>query len=120
MSTDVLPLLIFLGMGALTDFEPVLSNPKTLLLGAAAQFGVFIALVGALLISLTPIFDFGLLEGIKTNQNHIQLGYCQILTLSTFKMKLKKNTCSQVWLMEQYIPLIPDTENQKKIFIIFY
>ena len=62
MSTDVLPLLIFLGMGALTDFEPVLSNPKTLLLGAAAQFGVFIALVGALLISLTPIFDFGLLE----------------------------------------------------------
>ena len=62
MSTDVLPLLIFLGMGALTDFEPVLSNPKTLLLGAAAQFGVFIALVGVLLISLTPIFDFGLLE----------------------------------------------------------
>ena len=62
MSTDVLPLLIFLGMGALTDFEPVLSNPKTLLLGAAAQFGVFIALVGALLISLTPFFDFGLLE----------------------------------------------------------
>ena len=62
MSTDVLPLLIFLGMGALTDLEPVLSNPKTLLLGAAAQFGVFIALVGALLISLTPIFDFGLLE----------------------------------------------------------
>ena len=62
MSTDVLPLLIFLAMGALTDFQPVLSNPKTLLLVAAAQFGVFIALVGALLISLTPIFDFGLLE----------------------------------------------------------
>lgn len=62
MSNDVLPLLIFLGMGALTDFEPVLSNPKTLLLGAAAQVGVFIALIGALLISLTPFFDFGLLE----------------------------------------------------------
>jgi len=62
MSNDVLPLLIFLGMGALTDFEPVLSNPKTLLLGAAAQVGVFVALVGALLISLTPFFDFGLLE----------------------------------------------------------
>ena len=62
MNNDVLPLLIFLGMGALTDFEPVLSNPKTLLLGAAAQVGVFAALLGALLISLTPFFDFGLLE----------------------------------------------------------
>ena len=62
MSNDVLPLLIFLGMGALTDFEPVLSNPKTLLLGAAAQVGVFVALIGALLISLPPFFDFGLLE----------------------------------------------------------
>ena len=62
MNNDVLPLLIFLGMGALTDFEPVLSNPKTLLLGAAAQVGVFAAWLGALLISLTPFFNFGLLE----------------------------------------------------------
>ncbi len=62
MANDILPLLIFLGMGALTDFEPVLSNPKTLLLGAAAQVGVFAALLGALFISLTPMFDFGLLE----------------------------------------------------------
>ena len=62
MNNDVLPLLIFLGMGALTDFEHVLSNPKTLLLGAAAQVGVFAALLGALLISLTPFFNFGLLE----------------------------------------------------------
>ena len=62
MNNDVLPLLIFLGMGALTDFEPVLSNPKTLLLGAAAQVGVFAALLGALLISITPFFNFGLLE----------------------------------------------------------
>ena len=62
MNNDVLPLLIFLGMGALTDFEPVLSNPKTLLLGAAAQVGVFAALLGAVLISLTPFFNFGLLE----------------------------------------------------------
>jgi len=62
MNNDLLPLLIFLGMGALTDFEPVLSNPKTLLLGAAAQVGVFAALLGALVLSLTPVFDFGLLE----------------------------------------------------------
>ena len=62
MTNDILPLLIFLGMGASTDFEPVLSNPKTLLLGAAAQIGVFAALLGALFISMTPFFDFGILE----------------------------------------------------------
>ena len=42
------PPLIFLGIGALTDFGPMLSNPKTLLLGAAAQFGIFASLIGAL------------------------------------------------------------------------
>ena len=62
LSTDILPLLVFLGMGALTDFEPVLANPKTLLLGAAAQVGVFAALLGALLLGMTPWFNFGLLE----------------------------------------------------------
>ena len=47
LETEVIPLLIFLGLGALTDFEPMLSNPRTILLGAAAQLGVFIALIGA-------------------------------------------------------------------------
>ena len=41
---NILPPIIFLGIGALTDFGPVISNPKTLLLGAAAQIGIFIAL----------------------------------------------------------------------------
>jgi oxaloacetate decarboxylase beta subunit len=45
------PPLIFLGVGALTDFGPMLSNPKTLLLGAAAQFGIFAALVGSVLLN---------------------------------------------------------------------
>jgi len=47
------PPLIFLGVGALTDFGPMLSNPKTLLLGAAAQFGIFASLIGALLLGFT-------------------------------------------------------------------
>ena len=47
---EVLPPLIFLGEGAMTDFGPLLANPKTLLLGAAAQAGVFIALLGAMLL----------------------------------------------------------------------
>jgi len=62
METDIFPLLIFLGVGAATDFTPMLSNPKTILLGAGAQAGVFIALIGALLLGMTDLFDFGLLE----------------------------------------------------------
>ena len=62
LHTDLLPLLVFLGLGALTDFSPVISNPKTLLLGAAAQAGVFVALIGALLIGFFPNFNFGILE----------------------------------------------------------
>jgi len=50
LRTDLIPCLIFLGLGAMTDFGPLIANPKTLLLGAAAQFGVFVALMGALLL----------------------------------------------------------------------
>ncbi len=62
LTTDLLPLLVFLGLGALTDFEPMLSNPKTLLLGAGAQAGVFFALIGALLLGMTDFFSFGIFE----------------------------------------------------------
>lgn len=47
VQSGVFPLLIFMGVGAMTDFGPLLANPKTALLGAAAQFGIFIALLGA-------------------------------------------------------------------------
>ena len=50
---EVFPPLIFLGVGAMTDFGPLLANPKTLLLGAAAQAGVFVALLGAMILGFT-------------------------------------------------------------------
>ena len=50
---EVFPPLIFMGVGAMTDFGPLLANPKTLLLGAAAQGGVFIALLGAMLLGFS-------------------------------------------------------------------
>ena len=50
---EIFPPLIFLGLGALTDFGPLLSNPKTLLLGGAAQLGVFGAFLGAWLLGFT-------------------------------------------------------------------
>ena len=50
----IYPPLIFLGIGAMTDFGPLLANPRSLLLGAAAQLGIFIALLGALLLGMDP------------------------------------------------------------------
>lgn len=47
---EIFPPLIFMGVGAMTDFGPLIANPKTLLLGAAAQIGVFVALLGAMLL----------------------------------------------------------------------
>lgn len=59
--TGVFPLLIFMGVGALTDFGPMIANPKTILLGGAAQFGIFTTLLGALLLSdFVPGIDFSL------------------------------------------------------------
>ena len=50
INNEVFPPLIFMGVGAMTDFGPLIANPKTLLLGAAAQGGVFVALIGAMLL----------------------------------------------------------------------
>lgn len=51
---EIFPPLIFLGVGALTDFGPLIANPRTLMLGAAAQFGVFGTFLGAVLLGFTP------------------------------------------------------------------
>ncbi len=55
LTTGLFPLLIFMGVGAMTDFGPLLANPKTLILGAAAQFGIFAALLGALALTSLDI-----------------------------------------------------------------
>lgn len=55
LPTSVFPLLIFMGVGAMTDFGPMLANPKTLLLGAAAQIGIFATLLGALALAALGI-----------------------------------------------------------------
>jgi oxaloacetate decarboxylase beta subunit len=58
IDTGVFPLIIFMGVGALTDFGPMIANPKTALLGAAAQFGIFLTLGGALLLNFIPGINF--------------------------------------------------------------
>ncbi len=62
IESGAFPLIIFMGVGALTDFGPLLANPKTLFLGAAAQFGIFATLLGALGLSTMGVFDFSLRE----------------------------------------------------------
>jgi oxaloacetate decarboxylase beta subunit len=62
IKTGAFPLIIFMGVGALTDFGPLLANPKTLFLGAAAQFGIFATLLGALGLTELGIMDFTLRE----------------------------------------------------------
>ena len=60
IETGLFPLLIFMGVGAMTDFGPLLANPKTLLLGAAAQFGIFGTVAGAVLATDAGYMDFTL------------------------------------------------------------
>ena len=63
IETGVFPLLIFMGVGAMTDFGPLIANPVTALLGAAAQMGIFVALIGSLLLSKwIPGIDFSLAD----------------------------------------------------------
>ncbi|MCC5788232.1 MAG: sodium ion-translocating decarboxylase subunit beta [Opitutales bacterium] len=61
IATGIFPLLIFMGVGAMTDFGPLIANPKTGLLGAAAQFGIFTTLIGAIVLTqMVPAIGFSL------------------------------------------------------------
>ena len=62
IATGLFPLLIFMGVGAMTDFGPLIANPRTALLGAAAQFGIFTTLLGALLLGKYAGMGFGIKE----------------------------------------------------------
>lgn len=62
ISTGIFPLLIFMGVGALTDFGALIANPRMLLLGAAAQFGIFATLLGAIALNAVPGLSFTLKE----------------------------------------------------------
>ena len=62
IETGIAPLVIFMGVGAMTDFGPLLANPRTLFLGAAAQFGIFATVIGAVSLSAAGIFDFSVAD----------------------------------------------------------
>ncbi|OGH02761.1 MAG: glutaconyl-CoA decarboxylase subunit beta [Candidatus Lambdaproteobacteria bacterium RIFOXYD1_FULL_56_27] len=60
ITTGVFPLLIFMGVGAMTDFGPMIANPKTALLGGAAQLGIFTTLIGAMFLNYIPGISFNM------------------------------------------------------------
>jgi oxaloacetate decarboxylase beta subunit len=62
IETGVFPLLIFMGVGALTDFGPLLARPSLMILGAAAQFGIFFTLFGAIAMNLIPGIEFSMAD----------------------------------------------------------
>jgi oxaloacetate decarboxylase beta subunit len=62
IASGVAPLVIFMGVGAMTDFGPLLANPRTLFLGAAAQFGIFATVLGAVGLSSLGLMDFSIAD----------------------------------------------------------
>jgi len=62
IGSGIAPLVIFMGVGAMTDFGPLLANPRTLLLGAAAQFGIFATVLGAVGLNTLGVTDFSLAQ----------------------------------------------------------
>jgi oxaloacetate decarboxylase beta subunit len=62
IENEVLPLVVFMGIGALSDFGPLLASPRTAILGAAAQFGVFGTLMGVVALNALPFIDFTIKE----------------------------------------------------------
>jgi len=62
IASGIAPLVIFMGVGAMTDFGPLLANPRTLFLGAAAQFGIFATVLGAVGLSAAGIMDFSIAD----------------------------------------------------------
>lgn len=62
IASGAAPLIIFMGVGAMTDFGPLLANPKTLFLGAAAQFGIFATVLGAVGLSMSGLIHFSIAD----------------------------------------------------------
>jgi len=96
----IYPSLIFLGIGAMTDFSPLIANPKSLLLGAAAQLGVFVAFYGALLIGfdILPAMSIGIIGGAD--------GPTAILVTKTLAPKLLPAIAIAAYSYMALIPII--------------
>ncbi|EDU9157056.1 hypothetical protein YE61_004489, partial [Salmonella enterica subsp. enterica] len=87
IGSGVAPLVIFMGVGAMTDFGPLLANPRTLLLGAAAQFGIFATVLGAIAVAaysymaLVPLIQPPIMKALTTETER-KIRMVQLRTVS--------------------------------------
>lgn len=124
--TGIFPLLIFMGVGALTDFGPMIANPKTILLGGAAQFGIFTTLLGALLLSdLVPGIDFSLRDAASIGIIGGADGPTAIFLSSQLSPRLLGSIAIAAYSYMALVPLIQPpimkwltTEEERKIKMI--
>ena len=119
IETGVFPLLIFMGVGAMTDFGPLIANPKTALLGGAAQFGIFSALIGATMLTfcgfdLKDAASIGIIGGAD--------GPTSIYLTSKLSPKLLGAVAVAAYSYMALVPIIQPpimklltTENERKI-----
>ena len=126
INTGVFPLLIFMGVGALTDFGPMLANPRTILLGGAAQLGIFVTLMGALWLSdFVPGINFDIRDAASIGIIGGADGPTAIFLSSRLSPRLLGSIAIAAY---SYMPLVPliqppimrwlTTEEERKIKMV--
>ncbi len=126
ITSGVFPLLIFMGVGALTDFGPMIANPKTILLGGAAQLGIFTTLIGALLLSdLIPGINFSLRDAASIGIIGGADGPTAIFLASRLSPRLLGSIAIAAYSYMALVPLIQPpimkwltTEEERKIKMV--
>ena len=126
IETGVFPLLIFMGVGALTDFGPMIANPKTILLGGAAQLGIFATLLGALLLTdLVPGINFSLRDAASIGIIGGADGPTAIFLASRLSPRLLGSIAIAAYSYMALVPLIQPpimrwltTEEERKITMV--
>ncbi|MBM3421756.1 MAG: sodium ion-translocating decarboxylase subunit beta [Chlorobi bacterium] len=123
IQSGVFPLLIFMGVGAMTDFGPMIANPKTSLLGGAAQFGIFGALIGALVLSqYVPGINFSMKDAASIGIIGGADGPTSIFVASRLSPALLGSIAVAAYSYMALVPIIQPpimklltTENERKI-----
>lgn len=126
IETGIFPLLIFMGVGALTDFGPMIANPKTILLGGAAQLGIFSTLLGALFLTdLVPGINFSLRDAASIGIIGGADGPTAIFLASKLSPRLLGSIAIAAYSYMALVPLIQPpimrwltTEEERKITMV--
>ena len=125
IGSGIAPLLIFMGVGAMTDFGPLLANPKTLILGAAAQFGIFATVMGALALDYFGVIEFTLKQAAATGIIGGADGPTSIYVSSILAPELLGAIAVAAYSYMALVPLIQPpimkaltTQNERKIAMV--